>query len=91
LHDSSSLLFPIIASINNIGFDINRDTKNFKFPGTMWGMHYNMDTIIYSLIENLYNNKIVRFTSTILQVNKYTINLVGMFSNYYKDLNEVYS
>jgi len=51
LHDNSSL-FPIIFSINNIGFDINRDAKNVKSPGTMWGMHYNIDTIINSHIEN---------------------------------------
>jgi hypothetical protein len=75
LHDKS-LLFPIIFPVNNIGYDINRDAKNVKLPGTMWGIHYNINTIIYSHIENLYNDKIVWFTSTISQVNKYIINLI---------------
>lgn len=91
MHDNSSSLFPIIYPINNIGFDINRDAKNVKLPSRMWSMHYNIDTIIYSHIENLYNDKIVRFTLTIPQVNKYIINLVCMFSNYLKDLNKVNS
>ncbi|KAF0773799.1 THAP domain-containing protein 5 [Aphis craccivora] len=34
------------------GFDFNRDAKNVKSPCTMWGMHYNIDTIINSHIEN---------------------------------------
>lgn len=86
LHDNSSSLFPIISP-KNISYDINRDAKNVKLPGTMWGIHYDIDTIIYSHIEHLYNDKIVRFTSNILQVNKYIINLVC----FHITLNKVYS
>lgn len=67
LHDNSSL-FPIISP-EHISFDINRDAKNVKLPGTMWGIHYDIKTTIYSHIEHLYTDKIVRFTSTIPQVN----------------------
>lgn len=58
-----------------------RDAKNVKLPGTMWGIHCDSNTIIYSHIENLYNDKIVRFTSTMPQVNKYIINLVCFLIN----------
>jgi len=75
LHDDSSLLLSN-NSHTRIGYDINDDAKNVQLPGTMWGIHYDIKQIIYSHIENLCNDKIVRFTSTIPQVNKCIIGLI---------------
>lgn len=52
LYETPSLLFPVIF-YKNIGYDIKIDAKNIKLPGTMWGMHYDVDQTVYSHIKNL--------------------------------------
>lgn len=64
IYNNTPLLHNIMP-YKSTGCDFINDANNVILPGPMWGMHYNNNQIIYSHIEGLYNDKIVRFTSTV--------------------------
>lgn len=70
----------IIISPRKAGYDINDDEKNVLlsdfFSVGEGGIHSDTNQIIYSYIEGLNSDKIVWFTSTIPQVNRYIINAI---------------